>query len=122
MQLARSAHSGREDQAPPPCKLAPAWPEVEILSVMGVSVTMACGSSGALAASAAASVVPAGLRAVSGPWFSWIRLRCTDISPPNCSWSMGAGRLPSGPTGSGLAPSCSCPRSFMGFQVSGKVT
>lgn len=91
--------------------------------MVGVPVTMACGRSGcALGASAAASAVPSGLRAVSGPWGGGIGLRLMGISPPNCSWSPGAGRLPSGPAGSGLAPSCSCPRPFVRVQVSGKMT
>lgn len=58
-----------EGHAQQPCELAPAWPEVEILSVaLGMSMTMARGSSSSsLLASAAASVFPSGLLGVSGP-------------------------------------------------------
>lgn len=123
MQLTRAAHSGHRGPGPAPCQLAPAWPEVEILSVVGEPGTIACGrSGGALWATAAASVVPSGLQAVPGPWPGGIGLRLTGISPPNGSWSTGAGRLPSGPAGAGLAPSCSCPHSFVRLQVSGKMT
>lgn len=96
-----------------PCLAAvrapPAWPEVEILSVvLGVSMTTACGSSScSLLASAAVSVVPSGVLGVLSPWIGLTRLPPMGVSPPNCS------------PGPGLALSC-CPRSFGRLQVSGK--
>lgn len=111
--ISQSGRAGRRG-------IAPAWPEVEILSVGGVPVTAARGRSGC--ASAAAPAVPSGLRAVSGPWGGGIGLRRMGIPPPACSRPPGAGRLPPGPTGSGRAPACSCPRSSVRAQVSGKMT
>lgn len=125
MRLARRGpHSGPPGgHAWQPCELAPAWPEVQILSVvLGVSMTMAGGSSGCpLLASAAASVVPSGRVGVSGPWVGLTSLPLMGVCPPNCSSSTGAGRLLSGCPGSGSALCSRCPHSFVRLQVSGKI-
>lgn len=111
-----------EGHAEQPCELAPAWPEVEILSVvLGVSMTTAGGSSGcSLLASAAASVVPSGRLGVSGPWVGLTRLPLMGLWP-NCSSSTGAGWLLAGSPGSGFALCFRCPHSFVRLQVSGKI-
>lgn len=105
-----------------PCELAPAWPEVEILSVvLGVLVAMAHGSSGcSFPAWVAASVVPSGLPGVSGPWVGLATLPLSAIFAPSCSMVTEAGELLPSLPGSGLGLSCCRPRSSVRVQVSGK--
>ena len=114
MQSARRGHAEQGERAP-------AWLDVEILSVvLGVSTATARGSSGrSVLASVAASVAPSGFLGVSGPWAGLTRPPAEGVSPPSCSSSTGVQRPLSGGPGSGLALSCH-PRSFVRLQVSGK--
>lgn len=106
-----------------PCELVPAWPEVEILSVvLGVPMAMAHGSSGCSFPSwVAASVVPSGLLGVSGPWVGLATLPLSVIFAPSCSVVTEAGELLPSLPGSGLGLSCCRPCSSVRVQVSGKM-
>ena len=99
MQPARRGHAEQLGEC------APAWLDVEILSVvLGMSTATARGSSGrSILASVVTSVVSSGLLGVSGPRAGLTRPPARGVSPPSCSSSTGVWRPLSGAPGSGLA-------------------